>query len=94
MGWDPSGLPQACQSPGHGGIPTRMPLGMHFEVLGSGMAPNICFLLHPNKKQYISGALPDPSTPKCIPKGILVATPPMGQGSDCHSSLVIRLPAF
>ena len=48
-----------------------MPLGTHFDVLGSGKAPNVCFLLHPNKKQIL-GALPDPSTPKCIPKGILV----------------------
>ena len=30
-----------------GGFPTRMPLGMHFEVLGSGKAPTICFVLHP-----------------------------------------------
>ena len=35
----------------------------------------VMFRAHPNKKQ-ISGALPDPSTPKCIPKGILVGNPP------------------
>ena len=35
----------ATQSPGHSGVPARMPLGMHFEVLGSGKAPNICFVL-------------------------------------------------
>ena len=34
----------AVQSPGHGGLPTRMPLGMHFEVLGSGKAPNVCLI--------------------------------------------------
>ena len=61
------------QSPGHGGFPTRMPLGMHFGVLGSGKAPDICF--SPEQKQ-MSGALPNPSTSKYIPKGILVGNPP------------------
>ena len=48
---------------------------MHFEVLGIGKAPHICFVFGWNKKQIL-GALPDPSTPKCIPKGILVGNPP------------------
>ena len=55
--------------------PTSMPLGMNFEGLGSGKAPNICVLLHPDKKQIL-GALPDPSTSRCIPKGILVGSAP------------------
>ena len=45
-----------------GGFPTRMPLGIHIQVLGSDKAPNFV-LLGCNKKQVL-GALPDPSTPK------------------------------
>ena len=63
------------ESPGHGGFPTKMPLGVHFEVLGSGKAPNICVLLQPRPARALSGVLFPrgryPSGAPYLPKSML-----------------------
>ena len=49
--------------------------GCTSECSGQARRLKIVFLFGWNKKQML-GALPAPSTPKCIPKGILVGNPP------------------